>query len=176
MRPTILRPELLAYRQDERNPVVESFLDSLDPEMRSLDRAIHREDEMLRFEIRSHRGDRDLGLFGYFRSGWMAWEASRPLFSATQDAKSKTLRVLDFASGYGRLTRFLVQSLGPDQIWIGELDPLAVAFQRERFGVRVLDPAESPRDLATDLRFDRILVHSLFTHLPREPFEAWLAA
>ena len=81
------------------------------------------------------------------------------------------LRILDFASGYGRVTRFLAARLPPASLWVGEIDPDAVEFQRVRFGVGGQVSAQRAADLAIDGRFDAVLASSLFSHLPKAAFE-----
>lgn len=82
--------------------------------------------------------------------------------------------MLDFASGYGRLTRHLVQELPADRIWVSDIQEEAVRFQEETFGVHGIVSAYSPQDLSCDQRFDLVFVASLFSHLPDEVFEPWL--
>ena len=82
--------------------------------------------------------------------------------------------VLDFASGYGRATRFLVRRWDPQRLWVAEIDPQAVAFQAETFGVHALQSATRPEDFVCRESFDLVFCVSLFTHLPRATFEAWL--
>lgn len=82
--------------------------------------------------------------------------------------------MLDFAGGYGRLTRFLVQELPCDRIWISDIQEEAVRFQVETFGVHGFLSAGSAENLICDQRFDLIFVASLFSHLPDRTFRPWL--
>jgi SAM-dependent methyltransferase len=82
--------------------------------------------------------------------------------------------LLDFASGYGRTTRFFVQVLDPGRITIAEIDTEAVQFQTDAFGVRGCVSGNDPRDLALTGRFDLVLAVSFFSHLPESRFRAWL--
>jgi hypothetical protein len=81
---------------------------------------------------------------------------------------------LDFASGYGRLTRFLVQELPPNKIWIADIYTDAVKFQKEQFGVNCITSVNSPTEFNIDIKYDCIFVASLFSHLPKETFLGWL--
>jgi SAM-dependent methyltransferase len=83
-------------------------------------------------------------------------------------------RVLDFASGYGRLTRLLVTQLPPSQVWVSDIKAGAIAFQRAEFGVEGFLSATDPNDLRSPTSFDVIFVGSLFSHLPAQAFERWL--
>jgi SAM-dependent methyltransferase len=181
---------MLIHSTENAHPVVLALLRAygfptggpdlaLDPVM---DLAIDGRDEMFRHNLYDRHGSRELALAAYFHSGYTAYRTLRGILRACfPEARWPTLRLLDFASGYGRLTRFLLQDFPAERLAIAEIDPDAVAFQRQRFGVRgivstpspealPLDPTENP---ATD-RFDAIFVGSLFSHLPRQSFEGWL--
>lgn len=82
--------------------------------------------------------------------------------------------LLDFASGYGRLTRFLVLEIPPERIWVSDVKAQAVSFQVERFGVHGLVSSYRPARFRPDRRFDLIFVGSLFSHLPERLFRRWL--
>ncbi|HEX5720912.1 MAG TPA: class I SAM-dependent methyltransferase [Thermoanaerobaculia bacterium] len=163
----------LAYRPDETSPFVRAFLDDRGLSGSSgLDLAIDERDEMLGFLVDGMEGDRDKALFAYFRSGL-----------SIADALLQVLRwrfpegignVLDFASGYGRITRFLVREIQPESLWVADVYAEGVRFQEERFGVHGVVSTVQPEDLELGETFDAILVTSLFTHLPEERFLAWL--
>jgi SAM-dependent methyltransferase len=72
---------------------------------------------------------------------------------------------LDFASGYGRITRLLVAHLSPDRVTAYDIDRNAVRFCASEFGVRPLYPYRGRRPLPSRT-YDLIFVGSLFTHLP----------
>jgi SAM-dependent methyltransferase len=83
--------------------------------------------------------------------------------------------VLDFASGYGRLTRFLVQKLPPDRIWVSDIYADAMSWQAATFGVRTLLSTAAPADFPHQGEHDIVFVGSLFSHLPAGRFQDWLA-
>ncbi|HEV7456852.1 MAG TPA: class I SAM-dependent methyltransferase [Roseococcus sp.] len=86
------------------------------------------------------------------------------------------LHVLDFASGYGRVTRYLAEVFGRGRVWASDVQPGSMEFCRSTLGVNVLPSTPRPDGLASTQRFDLIFVASLFSHLPRETFAPWLAA
>lgn len=87
---------------------------------------------------------------------------------------SKVGRLLDFASGFGRLTRFLVQEMPPSAIVVSDIQAEAVEVQRRTFGVDGFVSVTDPARLRCSDSFDLIFVASLFTHLPEHRFLAWL--
>ena len=84
-------------------------------------------------------------------------------------------RVLELASGYGRVTRHLLQRIDAPRLTACEIVPEAVAHVARTFGVECLASRADPADIAWPRRFDVIFVASLFSHLPRPRFERWLA-
>lgn len=156
------------------HPIVRGLLLAMAPEMVGADLGIHPDDEMLGFSRQNHQGDSDLALAEYVQSGLRVVASLRQLVRWRFGSWSNVRNVLDFASGYGRVTRFLVRELPPERVTVSEIVEPALAFQHERFGVRTLASAIEPGDVATDERFDLVIVTSLFTHLPRQRFGPWL--
>jgi SAM-dependent methyltransferase len=134
---------------------------------------IHPNDQMLNF-IASTRGSEAIARSEYFTSGAQQLKILEQLvrwkFGSFDDLPS----LLDFAGGYGRLTRFLVHNLPPDRIWVSDIQAEAVAFQQAEFGVHGFISTADPAALVCDRTFDCIFVASLFSHLPAATFAAWL--
>jgi SAM-dependent methyltransferase len=87
---------------------------------------------------------------------------------------SKVGSFLDFAGGYGRMTRFLAAKVDPARIWTSDIKARAVEFQRRQFGVNGFVSTAEPEALKIAERFDIIFVASLFSHLPESTFARWL--
>ncbi len=81
---------------------------------------------------------------------------------------------MDFASGYGRLTRLLVQEIDPSKSWVTEIQEDAVRFQEREFSVNGIVSTTEPDDFPSSRQFDCILVVSLFSHLPEKRFYQWM--
>jgi SAM-dependent methyltransferase len=164
---------MLAHDNERVDPAVAAFLTASGIDPAGVDLAIDARDEMLAWALRAHHGSRQMALVSYFRSGLSAarlfLEVLRWRFGTGAGP-----RILDFASGYGRVTRFLATQLPTASLSVAEIDPDAVEFQRHRFGVGAHLSAHRAADLAIDDRFDCILVSSLFSHLPEAAFEEWL--
>jgi len=165
----------LAYSPAEENPLVRAVCrDAGFPE--GVDLAIHSGDEMLAFLAETRGGDRDRALADYFLSGFQAASVLRQILDLWFGGAARAGSVLDFASGYGRITRFLVRALPPARLAVADIDPGGVSFQRERFGVRGLVSAADPGAFSPGERFDAVLVTSLFSHLPEPAFHGWMEA
>ena len=158
------------------DPALAAFLEDQLPTGWELDLDLHPADEMLAFSQEISGGAPGLGLVEYFRAGWMAHRTLARLLAWRFGSVASTPSLLDFASGFGRTTRFLVRELAPERITVAEIKADAVAYQQDRFGVRGWVTTTRPESLATGERFAVIFVASLFTHLPGHRFEEWLRA
>ncbi len=163
----------LAYRTADSNPLVGAICPEEVLAGTNLD--IHAADEMLAFLEETFGGDRDPALAVYFQSGLLIWETFREILLWHFGSLDRIGSLLDFASGYGRVTRFIVRDLPPERVWVSDIYEQGVRFQEEELGVHGLVSTAAPEDFATAERFDCILVSSLFSHLPEETFHGWLA-
>lgn len=81
---------------------------------------------------------------------------------------------LDFACGYGRFTRFLINKLDKKKITVSDIDKNAVDFCRRTFGVKAFYSEMDPQKLKHNEKYDLIYVISLFSHLNLQLWTAWL--
>lgn len=138
-------------------------------------REIHPRDGMYEHLLEECFAAPELAAVNYFRSGLIAHQALCQILRWHYGTLDAVPELLDFASGFGRVTRFLVGALPPERIWVAEVQPEAVAFQESLLGVHGLvtswraEEFTPPRGIAT------IVALSLFTHLPRDRFHAWLS-
>lgn len=163
----------LVYSQEQPNDLLLALSDGT-PVCDGVDLGVHIEDEMWR--IFYYRGGQNLdpSLVMYFHSGWKIWSTYRRILAWRFGEPGRVGKILDFASGYGRVTRFIVHDIPPERVWVSDIYAGGVEFQRRRFGVHGIVSTADPADFRCDERFDVILVSSLFSHLPAETFLAWL--
>jgi SAM-dependent methyltransferase len=82
------------------------------------------------------------------------------------------LTLLDFACGYGRITRFLASMF--KEVRCSDLDQSMLDFNRENFEVEGFLSALSPDGVAwPEDQFDVVFSFSLFTHLPETTWDDW---
>lgn len=156
------------------DPFVQAALAGLAPG--SVETAVDPRDEMLGHLAATLDGDRDRARFHYFRSGRsIARSLSSVLRWRFGESLGRLDAALDFASGYGRVSRFLAGAIPPGRLWVSDVYAEGVAFQRDRFGVHGFASTLVPEELSAPCSFDAILVTSLFTHLAADRFERWLA-
>jgi SAM-dependent methyltransferase len=166
----------LAFDPGEQNPLVSAFREDRGIPPGSVELAIDERDEMLSFLLESWEGDRDRALFAYFRSGESIARTLERTLSWRFGEAAAAGPVLDFASGYGRVTRFLRRWVPAESLRVSDVYTDALRFQEERLGVRGYPSTVRPEELSIPERFGAVLVTSLFTHLPEERFVGWLRA
>lgn len=163
----------LVYSQEQPNALLLALTDGT-PVCEGVDLGVHEEDEMWRLFYYRGSQDLDQSLIMYFHSGWKIWSTYRQILAWRFGEPGRVGKILDFASGYGRVTRFIVHDIPPERVWISDIYARGVEFQRQRFGLHGIVSTADPADFRCDERFDAILVSSLFSHLPAETFLAWL--
>ena len=161
----------LAFTRSEPHPLVDALLRTRVPRADELNRAIDERDDMLDFAIKLFDYDRDRALTSYFQSALDQFALVRHIAS-WRGARPR--RMLDFASGYGRLTRLLVHERLADEVTVSDILEGGMVFQAEQFGVRTIVSKTIPQEFAAPDTYDLIFVASLFTHLPPATFTPWL--
>jgi hypothetical protein len=116
----------------------------------------------------------DLALHMYLESGKHIWRSLRRVLEWHFGQLGEIESLLDFAAGYGRVTRHIVTDLPPERVWVSEIDPGAVEFQETTFGAHGILSTAEPGTFNPGRGFSCILVSSLFTHLPEARFLQWL--
>ncbi len=154
---------------------VQAFARTLEGRWGAFETRIASGDEMYAWE-RSRRGSADAAAVAYLSTGHQIFRTLEDVVVWRFGDFSRVGSVLDFASGWGRLTRFLVRAVPPDQVVVSDIDASAVRFQEDAFGVRGAVSTADPVALPLEDRFDLVFVSSLFSHLPEKRFEGWLDA
>ena len=161
----------LAFGSDELHPMVDTLLRQRVPRWRELNRAIDERDDMLDFALGFFEHDRDMAVTSYFQNGLEQFALVRHIASW----RGPVGKFLDFASGYGRLTRFLIHEGFAADLTVSDILDGGMEFQAQQFGVRTVLSTMTPEDFNPGDRYDFIFVASLFTHLPPALFREWLA-
>jgi SAM-dependent methyltransferase len=142
--------------------------------------ALGPEDDLLHYTLEFAAGAHSAlryyhGVRMYFEGGkWNCAEVEKVLADAGFTL-AQARSMLEFACGYGRLTRHFVHLLPAERITGSDIDPGAVAFVRRRFGVDGFTSTASPDRLSHGRRYQLIVVVSLFSHLPLDSWGPWLS-
>ncbi|ODT58715.1 MAG: hypothetical protein ABS77_11175 [Phenylobacterium sp. SCN 69-14] len=166
---------------DRVEPVVSGFIDDylrlhdLDPQ-RFRARPLPGRDEMFfKAILPNYEFDASISAFKFVESTVRLGEAYRQLVEGVFGGFDQVGPVLDFASGWGRLTRYLEQRLPLSQISVADIYHDAIDWQVATFGVSGVHSTKDPALLSYAGRHDVVLAGSMFSHLPEGLFHAWLA-
>ena len=133
---------------------------------------IHPACQMLAHSLRAHQ-DASMAVSQYFGIALQQFHTAAEVIRRLERS-CPAPRILDFACGYGRLLNLLIHKVPPERIWASEIQPDAVAYAADNFGVTALQSSARPEDFEPGERFDLIWVASLFSHLPPGLFQRWL--
>lgn len=140
----------------------------------TLSSSISKNDVMFHYSL-LYEKDYHRTLWGYLAVGFSGFELIRNLIKDYIKEASSELKILDFASGHGRVTRFLVNHYGPQHVFSSDIKPDAVQFHKDFFGIHSFISSYSPEAVSCDERFSFIFAGSFFSHLPRNTFYSWLS-
>jgi SAM-dependent methyltransferase len=82
-------------------------------------------------------------------------------------------RILEFASGYGRITRHLTKCC---DVTVSDIHPAAVEMIKSRLKTPAYVSSHAPDELSIPGKYDFVFAISLFSHLPDATFGPWIAA
>jgi len=159
------------------NPVIKAFIrdQARFPEDFKLN--ICEDDEMYLFSLKNVADDLDDGtraLVRYYALGRSVLDTVKQVVEWHFGSFENVPSFLDFACGYGRFTRFLIQEMPPEKIWVSDIYANAVKFQTEYLGVSGIVSTGKPENYLIDRKFDCILANSFFSHMPERTFTNWL--
>lgn len=163
-----------AHTWEENNFIIKAFvLDQIEsPD--NFNVSINAEDEMFLYLQQAFHGNRNRALVEYFMSGKEVLSRVASIINWKFQAFENVESFLDFACGYGRMTRYLVQEMPPEKIWVSDIYAEAVEYQKLQFGVNGIVSVTNPKDYPVERKYDCIFVFSLFSHLPEKTFIPWL--
>ncbi|MEG4816856.1 methyltransferase [Microcoleus sp. K5-D4] len=156
------------------NPVIKAFIQDQTKFPENFKLNICQDDEMYLFSLNNVKDDRDRALVRYYSIGRRILDTVKQVVEWHFGSFENVPSFLDFACGYGRFTRFLVQEMPPERIWVSDIYANAVKFQTEYLGVSGIVSTGKPENYLIDRKFDCILANSFFSHMPERTFTSWL--
>ncbi len=162
----------LIKRGEDR--VVQRFLQSHSSSPKRFVSRIDNDDEMFLFDLRVNKGDRTRTAIDYYTIGSRIFNSIRQLANWQFGGLQNVGAFLDFACGYGRSTRFLIQELPPERVWACDIYAEAIKFQERYYGVNGMVSVPDPADFPKGQKFDFIFASSFFSHMPESSFGRWI--
>ncbi len=138
--------------------------------------AIHPDDLIYKF-LFDHRGVREKAAEYYFQDGRKSAYQLRDLLErSTAVAPDGEFEMLEFASGYGCVTRHLRDALPNAKITACDIHDQALTFISREIGVAVVPSSRDPKAFHLGRQFDVVFALSFFSHMPDGTFGDWLEA
>jgi SAM-dependent methyltransferase len=160
------------------NPVIKAFIRDQAKFPEDFKLNICEDDEMYLFSVKNvaddDRDDGTRALVRYYAIGRSVLDTVKQVVKWHFGSFENVPSFLDFACGYGRFTRFLIQEMPPEKIWVSDIYANAVKFQTEYLGVSGIVSTGKPENYLIDRKFDCILANSFFSHMPERTFTSWL--
>jgi len=156
------------------NPVIKAFIREQAKFPEDFKLNICEDDEMYLFSLNNVKDDRDRALVRYYAIGRRILDTVKQVVDWHFGSFENVPSFLDFACGYGRFTRFLIQEIPAERIWVSDIYANAVKFQTEYLGVNGIVSTGKPENYLIDRKFDCILANSFFSHMPERTFTSWL--
>ncbi|MGD1806920.1 methyltransferase [Dapis sp. BLCC M126] len=153
---------------------IDTFIQDQTRKPEKINVKIHPQDEMYLYALKNTDGRKDEALLRYFSNGKRILDAVKQIVEWYFNGFENISSFLDFASGYGRFSRFLLHEIPIDKIWISDIYPEAVEFQKQEFGLAGIVSTNAPEDYQINQKFDCIFACSFFSHTPQKTFTGWL--
>jgi hypothetical protein len=137
-------------------------------------------DEMYLFVMDQTGGKSRTSLFEYFTTGYRIFDTMHKVVDWYFGGFHNVGKMLEFASGYGRATRFLVQHMPPERVWVCDIYGDAMDFQRRWLGVNAVVSVPGPdqfppRGMPAEGELDFLFACSFFSHMPESTWALWLS-
>jgi SAM-dependent methyltransferase len=136
---------------------------------------VHADDFIYWFCIMHPHLSLERGISYYFQDGANSARKLADLVAGLEDLDQNSVKLLEFASGYGCVARHLKRRPQFELVSC-DIHPQALEFLSRTLGVRTLASSHDPADFAPPERFDVVFALSFFSHMPRRTFGPWLRA
>ncbi len=156
------------------NPVIEALIREQAKFPEDFKLNICEDDEMYLFTLGNVKNNRDRALVRYYSLGRRILDTVKQIVDWHFGSFENVPSFLDFACGYGRFTRFLIQEIPPERIWVSDISTKAVKFQTEYLNVNGIVSTSNPENYLVDRKYDCIVANSFFSHMPERTFTNWL--
>ncbi|MDH3524457.1 MAG: class I SAM-dependent methyltransferase [Acidobacteriota bacterium] len=136
---------------------------------------LHEGDYILRFLLENPCfPSKDPAVRYYFEDGLKSARQLSRLMADDLQLAPESATVLEFACGYGCVTRHLVGSARVPNVVCSDVHEQANEFLRRVFGVETIQSTAAPEDYPATPGFDLVFCLSFFSHMPPRTWSRWL--
>ena len=166
----ILRPRRRAKLTNEMRT-----LNNTAGRAQDVDPTIHPGDFMYWFCVNHPSLTLEQAIRYYFWDGGRSAGELASLLEELGVTNSPPIKLLEFASGYGCVTRHLKKNPAYDLVSC-DIHPQAIDFLENLLEVKAISSVYVPEQFAPDDKFDVVFALSFFSHMPKGSFGRWLKA
>jgi hypothetical protein len=166
----ILRPRRRAKLTNEMRR-----LNNAEGRAQDVDPTIHPGDFMYWFCVNHPSLTLEQAIRYYFWDGGRSTGMLASLLEELGVTNSLPIKLLEFASGYGCVTRHLKNHPAYDVVSC-DIHPQAIDFLKSQIKVKAIPSVDVPEQFAPADKFDVVFALSFFSHLPKRSFGRWLKA
>lgn len=138
---------------------------------------VHSEDMILRFLLGNPCfPDKKSAISYYFRTGE---DSTKNLLLILEELGVSTypISMLEFASGYGCVSRHLINLSDKINLTSCDIHIEAIAFLKQHIGIKqTMLSVVKPEEFLCDSNFEVVFALSFFSHMPRQTWGRWLEA
>ena len=110
----------------------------------------------------------------YFEDGGRSAYKLAEIVAALGIEKGRKVRLLEFASGYGMVSRHIKKCTMFDVVSC-DIHPGSY-FLSDQIGVKSLSSTSVPQEFSSPDKYDVVFALSFFTHMPKTSFGSWISA
>jgi SAM-dependent methyltransferase len=138
--------------------------------------AVHSEDMIMRYLLENPcfptKAD---AISYYFNDGAKSCQQLSDLLHYI-GASQKTFRLLEFACGYGCVTRHIASRIKSIELTCSDIHPQAMEFINKTLCIKnIYLSATNPNDFDSGGNFDVVFALSFFSHIPKSSWDKWLS-
>ena len=136
---------------------------------------VHHQDYIFQFLVNNQSfQSEDDAVEYYFNDASNSAKKLSYYISEICNIKDKKFELLEFASGYGCVTRHLANELKDAIITSCDIHKDAVNFIEDKIGNYAIISNSKPELFTTPINYDVIFALSFFSHMPKETWGRWL--
>ncbi len=136
---------------------------------------IHPSDFIFRYILSTKDGVK-AAVTRYFETGNMSATKLRGILLNDLKADKRPMSLLEFASGYGCVSRHLKNFSNEIDVWASDIHDEARDFYVSCLGMKFIKSVTAPRDFKPSQTFDAVFALSFFSHIPEATWGQWLRA
>lgn len=134
---------------------------------------VHPSDFIFRY-ILSRNDEVKAAVKKYFDTGSMSAEKLLAILFDEIKFNKRPISLLEFASGYGCVSRHLKQLSEKIDLWASDIHEEAREFYIGCLGMKFIKSAPAPSDFNPSMTFDAVFALSFFSHMPEATWGNWL--